>query len=96
MKQPEALIRLHELGDSSVNFVVRAWTKTEDYWDVYWYLMRTVKLRFDEEGISIPFPQSDVHFFAQPPVLEAEADSPEPEVVQSQIQGRAQITDSDD
>lgn len=66
LKKPEALIKLHSLGDSSVNFIVRPWTKTENYWDVYWDLMREVKLRFDREGISIPFPQRDVHVYAQP------------------------------
>lgn len=96
LKQPEPLIRLHELGDSSVNFVIRVWTKTEDYWDVYWYLMRTVKLRFDQEGISIPFPQRDVHIFTQPPALESTSNAPEPELEQPHVQGRAQITDSDD
>ncbi len=65
LKKPEALIKLHSLGDSSVNFIVRPWTKTENYWDVYWDLMREVKLRFDREGISIPFPQRDVHLYAQ-------------------------------
>jgi len=65
LKQPEAVIRLHELGDSSVNFIVRPWAKTEDYWDVYWAITREVKLRFDREGISIPFPQRDVHLFTQ-------------------------------
>jgi small conductance mechanosensitive channel len=58
---PEPMVRLHELGDSSVNFIVRPWVKPEDYWDVYWHLTREVKMRFDAEGISIPFPQSDVH-----------------------------------
>lgn len=62
---PDPIVRMHELGDSSVNFVVRAWTKTEDYWTVYWDLLRSVKLRFDKEGISIPFPQSDVHLITQ-------------------------------
>ena len=65
LSKPEALIKLHELGDSSVNFVVRPWVKTEDYWDVYWDLTREVKLRFDQEGISIPFPQRDVHIYQQ-------------------------------
>jgi len=65
LKKPEALIKLHSLGDSSVNFIVRPWTKTENYWDVYWDLMREVKLRFDREGISIPFPQRDVHVYSQ-------------------------------
>ena len=63
LKKPETNIRLHTLGDSSVNFVVRPWVKTSDYWDVYWDITRGVKLRFDREGISIPFPQQDVHFY---------------------------------
>ena len=61
LKNPEPVIKVHELADSSVNFVVRPWSNTGDYWAVYWDLMRTVKLRFDEEGISIPFPQQDVY-----------------------------------
>ena len=61
LKKPEPIIRLHTLGESSVNFIVRPWTKTDDYWDVYWDIMREVKLRFDSEGISIPYPQRDVH-----------------------------------
>lgn len=61
LSKPAALIKVNELGDSSVNLVVRPWVKTEDYWDVYWDLTREVKLRFDREGISIPFPQRDVH-----------------------------------
>jgi small conductance mechanosensitive channel len=65
LKDPEPVIRLHELGDSSVNFVVRPWSKTEDYWDVYWDVTREVKRRFDEEGISIPFPQRDVHIYRE-------------------------------
>jgi small conductance mechanosensitive channel len=58
---PEFVVKLHELGDSSVNFVVRPWVARDDYWDVYWDVTREVKLRFDREGISIPFPQRDVH-----------------------------------
>lgn len=65
LKQPEPNIRLHTLADSSVNFVVRPWTKTDDYWDVYWEITREVKVRFDREGISIPFPQSDVHLYTE-------------------------------
>ena len=68
LDEPEAIVRLHELGDSSVNFVVRSWVKTEDYWDVYWALLRTVKMRFDEEGISIPFPQRDMHLDTSEPL----------------------------
>ena len=61
LKEPEAVVKVHELGDSSVNFVVRPWVKTENYWNVYWDVTRTVKERFDAEGVSIPFPQRDVH-----------------------------------
>jgi small conductance mechanosensitive channel len=62
---PEPDIRLHELGESSVNFICRPWVKTDDYWEVYWHMLRTVKMRFDEEGISIPFPQRDVHMIQE-------------------------------
>ena len=61
LKEPAPVIKLHQLADSSVNFVVRAWTPKERYWDVYWALTRAVKLRFDEEGITIPFPQRELH-----------------------------------
>ncbi|MGL5472630.1 MAG: mechanosensitive ion channel family protein [Shewanella sp.] len=62
-KVPAPLIKLHMLGDSSVDFIVRPWAKPEDYWDVYWDITREVKMRFDAEGISIPFPQRDVHIY---------------------------------
>jgi small conductance mechanosensitive channel len=61
LSRPDAQVHLHELADSSVNFVVRPWVRTEDYWQVYWDITREVKMRFDREGISIPFPQRDVH-----------------------------------
>lgn len=61
LKDPPPVVRVHELGDSSVNFVVRPWVATENYWDVYWDVTRSVKERFDAEGVSIPFPQRDVH-----------------------------------
>jgi small conductance mechanosensitive channel len=64
LDDPEPVIRLHTLNESSVDFVVRPWVKTDDYWDVYWDVTRAVKLRFDEEEITIPFPQRDVHVFA--------------------------------
>ncbi|MGB3050011.1 MAG: mechanosensitive ion channel domain-containing protein [Polyangiales bacterium] len=65
LKDPEPVIRLNQLGDSSVNFIVRPWAKTGDYWEVYWHVTREVKRRFDEEGISIPFPQRDVHIYRE-------------------------------
>ena len=66
LKDPEPVVRVHELGDSSVNFVVRPWVETDNYWDVYWDITRSVKERFDEEGVSIPFPQRDVHLHQVP------------------------------
>ena len=63
---PEATIAVSELADSSVNFVVRPWTKTDDYWGVYFGLTEKIKIAFDKEGISIPYPQQDVHMFNQP------------------------------
>jgi small conductance mechanosensitive channel len=65
LAKPEALVKVHALADSSVNFIVRPWVRTEDYWDVYWDITREVKLRFDREGISIPFPQRDIHVFQE-------------------------------
>jgi small conductance mechanosensitive channel len=67
LSNPEPQIKLHELGDSSVNFVVRPWVRTGDYWDTYWDITKAVKLRFDEEGLSIPYPQRDVHIKEQKP-----------------------------
>jgi small conductance mechanosensitive channel len=61
LKDPEPAVKVHELGDSAVNFVVRPWVETDNYWDVYWDITRAVKERFDAEGVSIPFPQRDVH-----------------------------------
>ncbi len=65
LDDPAPNIRVHELADSSVNFIVRPWTKTEDYWTVYWDLTKAVKQAFDAEGVSIPFPQRDVHLFQE-------------------------------
>jgi small conductance mechanosensitive channel len=67
LSTPEPLIKVNELGDSSVNFIVRPWVKTEDYWDTYWNLTKAIKLRLDQEGISIPFPQRDVHVIDSKP-----------------------------
>lgn len=61
LKDPAPVIAVGELADSSVNILVRPWVNSADYWDVYWSMMEKVKLRFDVEGISIPFPQMDVH-----------------------------------
>ena len=65
LTDPAPTIAVSELADSSVNFVVRPWVKTGDYWDVYFDLTEKIKITFDNEGISIPFPQSDVHLFTK-------------------------------
>jgi small conductance mechanosensitive channel len=61
LDDPAVTIAVSELADSSVNFVLRPWVKTEDYWGVYFDLTEAIKKRFDEVGISIPFPQRDIH-----------------------------------
>jgi len=61
IQRKEKTIRLRELGDSSVNLVFRVWCKSVDYWDVYYDVMEAAKTEFDANGISIPFPQMDVH-----------------------------------
>jgi small conductance mechanosensitive channel len=61
LAEPAPTIRVNALGESSVDFIVRPWVKSADYWSVYWDLTRSVKERFDATGISIPFPQRDVH-----------------------------------
>ncbi|MEM1263151.1 MAG: mechanosensitive ion channel domain-containing protein [Pseudomonadota bacterium] len=58
---PAPTIAVSELADSSVNFVVRPWVKTADYWNAHFTITETIKKRFDAEGISIPFPQQDVY-----------------------------------
>ena len=63
LADPAPVVKVVELGDSSVNFVVRPWTKTEDYWDVYFDVTRAIKEEFDKAGVSIPFPQRDVHLY---------------------------------
>jgi small-conductance mechanosensitive channel len=95
LKEPTTEIRLHELGESLVNSTIRAWTQTENYRDVYWDLMRTVKLRFDQEGISIPFPQRDVHFYPEAADVVA-ASSVESDVPPPRVPSRAQVSDQPD
>ena len=86
LKEPEPVIRVHALADSSVNFIARPWAQTADYWEVYWDVTRKVKQRFDEQGIGIPFPQRDVHLYfeggdaqAAPALLAGKKRAPSPE-----------------
>lgn len=61
LSDPAVFVEVSALADSSVNFAVRAWTKTEDYWDVYFDINKKVYNQFDSAGLNIPFPQMDVH-----------------------------------
>ncbi len=63
LDEPKPIVRVHDLGDSSVNLIVRPWVQTTDYWETYWGLTKEIKLAFDKAGITIPFPQRDMHIF---------------------------------
>ena len=63
LPEPEPRISVGSLGDNSVTIIVRPWTKTDDLWPVYWDMHERVKKAFDKEGITIPFPQRDVHLY---------------------------------
>jgi small conductance mechanosensitive channel len=63
LAKPDCLVKVHELAEYSVIFIVRPWVKTVNYWPVYWDLTRAVIDRFDQEGINIPFPQRDVNLY---------------------------------
>ena len=65
LQDPAPVVYVNELADSSVNFTLRVWSKTEHYWDTHFYLIEQIKLTFDKEGIEIPFPQRDVHIISQ-------------------------------
>jgi len=65
LKDPEPFVRLGKMNDSSLDFTVRVWAKTEDYWAVYFDLTEQTKQEFDKNGISIPFPQMDVHLIKE-------------------------------
>ena len=63
LSDPAPMIVVSELGDSSVNFAVRPWCNSADYWDIYFDMHEKVKFEFDKQGVSIPFPQQDVHLY---------------------------------
>ena len=65
LPDPAPFVAVGELGDSSVNLYTRPWVKTEDYWSVYFFMHEEVKKAFDQNGISIPFPQRDVHMYSE-------------------------------
>ena len=79
LPEPEPNIRVQSLGDSSVNFIARPWAAREDVWNVRWDLIRAVKLRFDQEGIEIPFPQRDIHLsYSEPSIQQELRETPGP------------------
>lgn len=64
--EPVPLVVVHSLGDSSVNIACRVWVDTPDYWEVYFFMIEQVKLEFDKQGITIPFPQRELHVVQAP------------------------------
>lgn len=65
LKEPAWNIQVNALNNSSVDFIVRPWVNSTDYWPVYWDLMREIKIALDKNDIGIPYPQMDVHLFKQ-------------------------------
>ena len=65
LSEPAPFVGVMEMADSSVNFAFRPWVNVEDYWDLYFQFNEQIKIRFDEENITIPFPQRDVHLFQE-------------------------------
>ena len=65
LTEPPPIVRVKQFSDSSIDFLVRAYAKTGEYWETLWALNKAVKQRFDAEGITIPFPQRDVHMAPQ-------------------------------
>jgi len=65
MQETPPVAMVESLGDSSVNLKLRIWVKTENYWEIWFYIHEEVKKRFDKNGISIPFPQRDVHIYQE-------------------------------
>lgn len=63
LPEPEPQVAVKEMADSAVVLVIRPWVKTEDYWDFFFDFQKIIKQKYDKEGISIPFPQRDVHLF---------------------------------
>jgi small conductance mechanosensitive channel len=92
LKDPEPTIRVNELADSSVNLICRPWAKTSDYWTVYWDLTRHVKEQFDSKGISIPYPQQDVHLIS----ADSNKAAPAPAIKKTSSADRESISEGDE
>ena len=65
LDEPESLVAISSLGDSAVSIRVRPWTETANVWPLRYDITKRIKERFDEEGLSFPFPQHDVHLFQE-------------------------------
>jgi len=76
LDDPAPVVAVHELGDSSVDFVVRPWCASGDYWKLRWHLLRRLKEELEAAGCSIPYPQRDVHVFGIAAAAAADADAP--------------------
>ena len=92
LKDPAPTVRVNELADSSVNLICRPWVKTADYWTVYWDLTRYVKELFDAAGISIPYPQQDVHFVP----VDGPKPAPVPAIEKQPASKKASISEGDE
>ncbi|TDL91394.1 mechanosensitive ion channel family protein [Meridianimarinicoccus aquatilis] len=77
LSDPEPVIRVNALGASSVDFICRPWARSADYWSIYWDLTRQVKEAFDAAGISIPYPQTDMHLHVRNAAAAATLTGPE-------------------
>lgn len=66
LSRPAPLVAVSELAESSVNPVIRPWVATDNYWDLYFSLIETIKITFDQRGISFSYPQRDVHLLQLP------------------------------
>ncbi len=103
LEDPAPVIRLNTLNESSVDFIVRPWVNKDDYWDVYWDITRAVKIRFDENDISIPFPQRDIHLYRgeQEPLATVIPTARQPRATEQEAVGwrgskASEVTDADD
>lgn len=76
LKEPAPVVRVHQLGASSVDLICRPWVPTEDYWEVHWDLTKSVKEQFDAAGLTIPFPQQEIHLRTDAGALAAVANRP--------------------
>jgi len=85
LRDPAINVQVSELGDSAVSFIVRPWVKKADYWTVFWDLTEQFKLKLDEAGIGIPFPQRDVHVFDGVPTEAKEVEFSETESEEEQV-----------